>query len=95
MARRPHAMSRTCALTPSSRRAEVCENPALKNSRWTWLKNKHSWTNRQIYQHHELSRMHLKIGRAFRLKVILRDIFMTATAREDAYTHGLPDRRYA
>lgn len=66
------------------RRSEVREKPALKNSRWMWLKDKHSWTKRQIHQHHELSRMHLKTGRAFRLKETLRDIFTTATTRAEA-----------
>ena len=49
-----------------------------------WLKDEHSWTKRQIAQHHELSRMHLKTGRAFRMKETLRDIFATATTRAEA-----------
>ena len=66
------------------RRAEVRSKPALKHSRWMWLKDKHSWTRRQIAQHHELSRMHLKTGRAFRMKETLRDVFATATTRAEA-----------
>jgi transposase len=65
-------------------RVEVREKPALKNSRWMWLKDKHSWTRRQIHQHHELSRKRLKTGRAFRRKETLRDIFMAATKHEEA-----------
>ena len=42
-----------------------------------WLKDKPV----QMAQHHELSRMHLKTGRAFRMKETLRDIFATATTR--------------
>ena len=49
-----------------------------------WLKDKHSWTKRQMAQHHELSRMHLKTGRAFRMKETLRDIFATTTTRAEA-----------
>lgn len=79
-----HVIQLANAALEEVRRAEVRENPALKNSRWMWLKDKHSWTKRQIHQHHELSRMHLKTGRAFRLKETLRDIFMTATTREEA-----------
>ena len=79
-----HVIQLANAALEEVRRAEVRENPALKNSRWMWLKDKHSWTKRQIHQHHELSRMHLKTGRAFRLKESLRDIFMTATTREEA-----------
>ncbi len=79
-----HVVQLANAALEEVRRAEVREKPALKNSRWMWLKDKHSWTKRQIHQHHELSRMHLKTGRAFRLKETLRDIFMTATTREEA-----------
>ena len=63
---------------------EVSSTPALKHSRSMWLKEKHSWTKRQMTQHHELSRMHLKTGRAFRMKQTLRDIFATATTRAEA-----------
>ena len=79
-----HVIQLANAALEEVRRAEVREKPALKNSRWMWLKDKHSWTKRQIHQHHELSRMHLKTGLAFRLKETLRDIFMTATTREEA-----------
>lgn len=48
------------------------------------LKDKNSWTKRQIHQHQELSRMHFKADRAFRLKETLRDIFTAATARAEA-----------
>jgi len=79
-----HVIQLANAAREEARRAEVREKSALKNSRWMWLKDKHSWTKRKIQQHHELSRMHLKTERAFRLKAALRDIFMTATTCEDA-----------
>ena len=79
-----HVIQLANAALEEVRRSEVREKPALKNSRWMWLKDKNSWTKRQIHQHHELSRMHLKTGRAFRLKETLRDIFMTTTTREEA-----------
>lgn len=66
------------------RRAEVRGEPALKHSRWMWLKDKQRWSKRQIAQHHDLSRMHLKTGRAFRLKEALRDIFAGDYTRTEA-----------
>jgi len=66
------------------RRAEVRSEPALKRSRWMWLKDKHSWTKTQIAQHHDLSRRKLKTARAFRLKEELRDIFATASNKAEA-----------
>ncbi|TQM93949.1 ISL3 family transposase [Roseinatronobacter monicus] len=66
------------------RRAEVRSRPELKHSRWMWLKDKKRWTKRQITQHHDLSRMHLKTGRAFRLKEALRDIFAEAESKAEA-----------
>ena len=63
------------------RRAEVRAEPAMKRSRWMWLKDKKKWTKKQIAQHHMLSRMQLKTGRAFRLKEALREIFATASTK--------------
>jgi transposase len=79
-----HVIQLANAALEEVRRTEVRSQPALKHSRWMWLKDKHRWSKRQIAQHHELSRMHLKTGRAFRLKETLRDIFATATNRADA-----------
>jgi len=66
------------------RRAEVREQPILKGSRWIWVKDKHRWSVRQMKDYHLLSRMHLKTGRAYRLKEALREIFMEATDRAEA-----------
>lgn len=66
------------------RRAEVRTEPALKRSRWMWLKDKHRWTKTQIAQHHDLSRRKLKTARAFRMKEELRDIFARATGKAEA-----------
>jgi len=79
-----HVIQLVNAALEEVRRAEVRAEPALKHSRWMWLKDKHSWTKRQIAQHHDLSRMHLKTGRAFRMKEALRDIFAAATTRAEA-----------
>jgi transposase len=79
-----HVIQLANAALEEVRRAEVREEPALKRSRWMWLKDKKKWTKKQIAQHHTLSRMQLKTGRAFRLKEALRDIFAAATTRAEA-----------
>lgn len=66
------------------RRQEVKRVPELKRSRYTWLKNDHQWTRRQILQYATLSRMNLKTHRAYRIKEALRAIFATARSAEQA-----------
>ncbi len=66
------------------RRMEVKAEPALKHSRWTWLRDKHAWSKRQMIQAHELTRLRLKTARAWRLKETLRDLFRQAENREQA-----------
>jgi transposase len=66
------------------RREEVKTEPALRGTRWTWLKDAHDWTREQLNDFHWLSRARLKTARAWRLKEALRDIYATATTREQA-----------
>jgi transposase len=67
------------------RRAESKHQPALKHSRWTWLKDKRKWTQRQISQAHDLTRRRLKTARAWRLKESLRDLYRQAKSPEQAH----------
>jgi transposase len=67
------------------RRAESKHQPALKHSRWTWLKDKRKWTQRQISQAHDLTRRRLKTARAWRLKESLRDLYRQANSPEQAH----------
>lgn len=66
------------------RREEVRREPVLRRSRWTWLKDCHRWSLKQINQYHHLSRTRLKTARAWRLKEALRDIFATADSSAQA-----------
>ncbi|MBN2885894.1 MAG: transposase [Chromatiaceae bacterium] len=66
--------------------AKVGAQPLLKHSRWTWLKDRSSWTTRQIIQFHHLSRLGLKTARAWRLKERLREILAEARTRSQAET---------
>jgi len=66
------------------RREEVKSTPSLKRSRYIWLKDKHAWSPRQRAQFADLRNLNLKTHRAFRIKESLREIFHSATHREDA-----------
>jgi transposase len=61
------------------RREEVKTEPALRGSRWTWIKDSKHWTIRQLTDFHWLSRARLKTANAWRLKEALRDIYASAT----------------
>jgi|APMed6443717190_1056831.scaffolds.fasta_scaffold38788_1 transposase len=66
------------------RREEVKSTPGLKRSRYIWLKDKRTWSPRQHAQFVDLRHLNLKTHRAFRIKESLREIFHSATHREDA-----------
>ncbi len=79
-----HVIQLANAAVDEVRRAEVGEQPALKRSRWTWLKDRSRWTVKQITQFHHLSRMGLKTARAWRIKERLREVLAEARSREEA-----------
>jgi transposase len=66
------------------RRQEVKSTPALRRSRYVWLKDKQAWSRRQINQFHDLKQLNLKTHRAFRIKEALREIFRTARSAAEA-----------
>jgi transposase len=55
------------------RRAEVVDEPALKRTRYHWLKDASDWSQREL-DLHWLRHSGLKTARAWRLKERLRDI---------------------
>lgn len=57
------------------RRAEVKQQPDLKNIRWGTLKDAEHWTEGQITLMHHLQRSTLKTARAWRMKEALRAVF--------------------
>jgi transposase len=75
------------------RRQEVKEVPQLKRSRYTWLKDKHDWSRKQILPYADLSRLNLKTHRAYRIKENLREIFATAQTADEA--EGLLNKWYS
>lgn len=66
------------------RRQEVKSTPGLRRSRYIWLKDKRAWSPRQTAQFADLRHLNLNTHRAFRIKEALREIFHSATHREDA-----------
>ncbi|BBE10963.1 hypothetical protein HH1059_03490 [Halorhodospira halochloris] len=66
------------------RRAEVRLEPALKRTRWVWLKDASRHTLKQLTELHYLSRTRLKTARAWRLKEALREILTGSGARREA-----------
>lgn len=66
------------------RRAEVKTEPALKRTRYLWLKGKQQWTSRDGAQLYDLKKLNRKTHRAWRIKEALREIFRSAPAREEA-----------
>ena len=66
------------------RRAEVKTEPALKRTRYLWLKDKQQWSPRDGAQLYDLKKLNLKTHRAWRIKEALREIFRSAPSREQA-----------
>jgi transposase len=57
------------------RRAESRERPELKHSRYLWLRNERCLSVEQITRLAELTRLHLKTARAYRLRLAFQDIY--------------------
>ncbi len=66
------------------RRAEVRTEPALKRTRWVWLKDAGRHTLKQLTELHHLSRTRLKTARAWRIKEALRALLTQPKDREQA-----------
>jgi len=60
------------------RRQEVKRAPERRCTRYIWLKDKLTWSNRQIAQFADLKSRNLKTHRAFRIQETLREIFHSA-----------------
>lgn len=57
------------------RKAEISEQPILKQSRYVWLKNKSNLKEEQKQKLQKMSKMNLKTGKAYRLKLAFQDIY--------------------
>lgn len=66
------------------RKSEVSEQPILKQSRYVWLKNKSNLKEEQKQKLHKMSKMNLKTGKAYRLKLAFQDIYSMNYSKEIA-----------
>ena len=66
------------------RRQEQKGVPDLKSSRYLWLYNPENLSETKIKQLNSLTQMNLKTAKAYRMKLVLQDIYKTATGRIDA-----------
>lgn len=57
------------------RKSEVSEQPMLKKTKYIWLKNKRKLSLKQEERLEKMSKMNLKTGRAYRLKIAFQDIY--------------------
>ncbi|CEP67084.1 Transposase IS204/IS1001/IS1096/IS1165 [Moorella glycerini] len=57
------------------RRQERRETDLLKKTCYQWLKNPANLTSKQKTSLEDLSRCHLKTGRAYRIKLAFKDLF--------------------
>lgn len=66
------------------RKSEVREQPMLKQTRYIWLKNKNNLKEKQKETLQKMSKMNLKTGKAYRLKIAFQDIYNMNYTKEIA-----------
>ena len=70
-----HAVKLVNDAVDQVRRAESRERPELKHSRYLWLRNERRLSIEQITRLAELTRLHLKTARAYRLRLAFQEIY--------------------
>jgi transposase len=70
-----HAVKLVNDAVDQVRRAESRERPELKHSRYLWLKNERRLSVEQLTALAELTRLHLKTARAYRLRLAFQEIY--------------------
>ena len=70
-----HAVKLVNDAVDQVRRAESRERPELKHSRYLWLKNERHLSVEQLTTLAELTRMHLKTARAYRLRLAFQEMY--------------------
>lgn len=60
------------------RREEVKENEVLKKTRYIWLKNENNWTASQKNTFDNISKLNLKTGKAYRIRLNFQELFTQA-----------------
>ena len=70
-----HAVKLVNDAVDQVRRAESRERPELKHSRYLWLQNERRLSVEEITRLAELTRLHLKTARAYRLRLAFQEIY--------------------
>jgi len=70
-----HAVKLVNDAVDQVRRAESRERPELKHSRYLWLKNERRLSVEQLTALAELTQMHLKTARAYRLRLAFQEMY--------------------
>lgn len=66
------------------RKGEVEEQPKLKRTKFLWLKNKNNLKKDQQEKIEKMSKLNLKTGKAYRMKLAFQDIYNTNYTKEIA-----------
>lgn len=66
------------------RKAEISEQPVLRKTKYIWLKNKANLNTKQEESLQRMSKMNLKTGKAYRLKIAFQDIYNMNYSKEIA-----------
>ena len=66
------------------RKSEVLEQPILKRTKYIWLKNRINLKDNQTEELQKMSKMNLKTGKAYRLKLAFQDIYNMNYTKEIA-----------
>lgn len=80
-----HVMKMVNEALDKVRRQEQTNQPALKHSRYVWLKNQENLTVKQKNQYAKLKDMDLDTGRAYRMKLSLQNMFTRSFIISDVY----------
>ena len=77
-----HVMKVITEALDSVRKTEVTKEVELKRTRYIWLKNKENLRKDQKEKLEKMSKMNLKTGKAYRLKIAFQDIYNTNYSKE-------------
>lgn len=80
-----HVMKLVNEALDKVRRQEQATQPELKNSRYVWLKNEENLTKNQKDKYAKLKDMDLAIGRAYRMKIALQNMFTRSALISEMY----------
>jgi transposase len=70
-----HVMKLANEALDQVRRAEALENPLLKRTRYAWLHNPETATDKQTEQLKALTKLNIKTVRAYQIRLALRDVY--------------------